>query len=260
MTGKAYKIEYKQIDRKRKKHRKKHYLLKFLLFIAFCAGTYYFLQSSYFDVKAYQVNGNGYYTDDEVLNMAKVEFGNNIIFDSGAGDIEDILLENPYFKEVDVSRKLPSTLTINIVERPQKAAVVYGDNYVVIDDEGVVLRKTDILPELTILTGLTISKMNIGENLQAEENDTLGMTLRMIDVMYEGDIYFKKIDVSKVIVRAYIYDTLIVKGTPAEIMKAIENGQLQRVVADLFKEGIDHGTIKMGADQYMSFSPEIDEE
>ena len=39
-------------------------------------------------------------------------------------------------------------------------------------------------------------------------------------------------------------------------MESIKNGYLQKVVSDLFENGINRGTINMGGDDYMSFSPE----
>ena len=82
--------------------------------------------------------------------------------------------------------------------------------------------------------------------------------LRMLASMREGDIFFKQIDVSDVLIHAYIYDSLIVKGTPGEMMKSIDGGELQKVVNRLFEEGISRGTIKMGGEDYMSFTPEIE--
>ena len=38
----------------------------------------------------------------------------------------------------------------------------------------------------------------------------------------------------------------------------MEKGELQKVVASLFADGIERGTIKMGGDNYISFSPDIE--
>ena len=43
-------IEFKDVARVRKKRKKKHYFLRFLVFLAVCAGIYLFLTSGYFDV------------------------------------------------------------------------------------------------------------------------------------------------------------------------------------------------------------------
>ena len=95
----------------------------------------------------------------------------------------------------------------------------------------------------------------MGEAIGAEETSTLETTLKMLSTMKEGDIYFKKIDVSRVVIKAYIYDTLIVKGTPKQMMKAIDSGNLQKVVNNLFNNDTTRGTINLGDHNYMSFSP-----
>ena len=251
-------IEFKDVARVRKKRKKKHYFLRFLVFLAVCAGIYLFLTSGYFDVKNVTVKGSTYYTAEEVVSMSGWKEGGNIFFSAGIGEMEANLSEDPYFREVDISRRLPGTLEIEITERTQTAAFVYGDRYVVIDDEGIVLRKSEVMPELTLLTGLTISKMDPGEAVEAEEAENLKTTLEMLKAMEDGDIFFKQIDVSKVTIKAHIYDYLIVSGTPREIMKSLESGNLQKVVSKLFDEGITRGTISAGGEGYMSFSPEIE--
>ena len=69
------------------------------------------------------------------------------------------------------------------------------------------------------------------------------------------NLYFKRIDVSSVIIKAYIYDMLLVKGTPKQMKKAIDSGDLQKVVSKLFDSGYKRGTISLGDHNYISFSP-----
>ena len=73
---------YKEVERERKVHKKKHYFLRFLILLLILGGVYLFLRSDYFAVKEYRVEGNSYYADKEVMGMAKAKTGNNIIFDS----------------------------------------------------------------------------------------------------------------------------------------------------------------------------------
>ena len=251
-------IEFKEIKRTKKIRKKKNYLLRFLIIAVILAGIGLFLSSVFFDIKTIEVEGNHYYTDDEVINLAGAKTGVNLFWGAGILEIDDHLLQDPYFAQVKVSRKLPSTLVIQVEERTQIAAVVYGDQYIVIDKDGTVLRKSDVDPKITLLTGLTVSKLNKGEPIEAEEASSLQTTLDMLDTMQDGDIYFKKIDVSKIVIRAYIYDTLVVKGTAKQMLSAIESGNLQKVVNNLFKNDTTRGTIHLGDHNYMPFSPEFE--
>lgn len=248
---------YRKIDRQKKKRKKKNYFLRFLITVLVIGGAFAFTFSDFFLIENVTAEGNHYYSDEEIMHMAGADKGINLIWDVDKSDYVDALLESPYFAEVKVKRKLPKTLHFEITERSQIAAVVYGENYIVIDREGTILRKTDIDPKLTLLTGLTVSKLSTGSRIEAEEAVTLETTLNMLATMEDGDIFFKKIDVSKVIIKAYIYDTLIVKGTPKQMTKAIESGDLRKVVNNLLKNDTTRGTISLGNQNYMSFSPEF---
>lgn len=250
-------IEFKEVDRKKKVRKKKNYLLRFLVFVGILAAVTLFLSSGFFVIEKIEVQGNVYYNDEEVINISGAQTGGNLFWGAGASEIRDRLGEDPYFAEVRVKRRLPDTLVIEVEERRQTAAIVYGDEYIVIDEQGIVLRKSDVDPKVTLLTGLTVSKMKPGEKIEVEESAILSSTLQMLQVMTDGDIYFKKIDVSKTIIRAYIYDTLLVKGTPRQMKDSIENGNLQKVVNNLFKNDTTRGTISLGNGKYMSFSPEF---
>jgi len=248
---------YGEIGRTRKKRKKKNYLLRFLIIVLIAGGAVAFSFSDVFLIEKVTAEGNHYYSDEEIMHMAGADKGVNLFWDIDKSELTDALLESPYFAKVKVKRKLPKTLHFEITERIQIAAVVYGEDYIVIDKEGTILRKSDVDPKLTLLTGLTVSKLSTGSRIEAEEEVTLETTLNMLDTMEDGDIFFKKIDVSKVIIKAYIYDTLIVKGTPKQMTKAIQRGDLQKVVNNLLKHDTTRGTISLGNQNYMSFSPEF---
>ncbi|MGN0658492.1 MAG: cell division protein FtsQ/DivIB [Emergencia sp.] len=250
-------IEFRQVDRKKKVRKKKHYFLRFLIFLAVLAGIGLFLSSSIFNVDSIEVEGNHFYSDEEVINMAGVRTGVNLFWGVDGSEISDSLEEDSYFSEVKIHRRLPSTLVIEVSERQQIAAITYGDDFIVIDSEGTILRKSSVNPKLTLLTGLTVSRLQVGEKVEAEEAAALDNTLKMLAAMQQGDFFFKKIDVSRVIIRAYIYDTLVVKGTPKQMLNAIERGDLQKVVNNLLENDTVRGTISLGDHNYMSFSPDF---
>lgn len=243
----------------KKKKRKSHFLRNSLIILLLLGAAFLFVKSDYFLIKNIEVEGNTYYTKNEIISLADAKTGNNIIFDAEIKQMEENLEKNPFFKIIEIKRKLPSTIVIRVEERQQMAAIQFGDKYIVMDDEGVILRMTEVEPKVTLLTGLTISKMDVGEPLEAEEKENLSMVLRMLKTMQDGDLYFKKIDASKAVIKAYIYDTLIVKGTASEVFSAIEAGEVQLVVSDLFEKGVSRGTIKMGGSGNVIFTPDIED-
>ena len=217
------------------------------------AAVIAFLLSPVFDISRVEVTGNSYYSDEEVVNMSGVQKGVNLFLHPQKRQIKAALETNPYFSKIKVHRRLPSTLRIDVTERKQVAAVKYGNSYVVISGSGLVLRTTKIDPKLTILTGLTLSRIRVGRKITAVEKQTLEKTLEMVNVMDRGDLYFKKIKMSDRYIDAY--DTLIVRGTPSQMKEEIEKGNLQKVVNKLYKNGTRRGTISLGDHNYISFSP-----
>jgi len=246
--------EYERV-RKKKKRRKKSYFLKFVILVAAVAGIYYFLTSSVFDIQRITVQNNNYYTSEQLISLAEVKTGENL-FKASVSEMKKNLLADPYVKNVKIKKRLPGEIQIIVEERKEDAAVPYGNSYIIIDGEGMVLRKTDTEPTLPLLLGMTIENMTPGTPLKVEENAALTDTLKLLAEVKKHDIYFKKIDITTITVKAYIYDQLVCEGTPEDIMNNMDS--LQEVLYDLYTKGIERGVIKMGSDRYFSFSPLVE--
>ena len=231
--------------------------LVLLLLALLAGGVYLALTSEWFNVKKIAVEGNEYYSNKEIINMSGIEKGGNIFTAVDTGKATDNLERDPYFAKVRISRKLPDTIRIRVSERTQVAAVKYGGKFVVIDKDGFVLRISETDPKLTVLEDLTLSRIDQGALIEVEESSVLADTLDMLSIMREEDMYFKKIKVSAVTIQAFINDYMIVKGSPAQMRGSIESGDLQKVVNKLFQDDIKRGTLSLGNDNYISFSPEI---
>ena len=238
---------------------KKVRLRTILAVIAIVALSVLFaLKAPAFNVSKYEVNGNKYYTDDEIVNMGHCDYGKNIFTGVDCGDIRERLMRDPYMIRVSVRRKLPSTVTINVTERTQVAGIVYGESYVVIDEEGIVLRKTTVDPKVTVLRGLSISGMTLGEPIKVDEEVLMRQCMDIIKTMQANNMYFKSITISQAEAKAYVLDSLLVRGLPENILTALENKDIQLVVQELFDKGIERGTIKVTGDNYVYFTPEVE--
>ncbi len=257
-TAQTEPVRTEQAPRKKKKRRKKHYFLRLLIVILVIYGLYRFATSSFFDVQMFRVENNTYYTAEQIIQRSGAQKGVNIFFDVSTKEMQRALLQDPYIKEVKVKRDLPDTIKFDVSERSERAFIYLGGQYVIIDPNGLVLRKTDTLPQLTELQGLTVTECEPGKALTVEEMSVLRDTLEMLERIKDGEITFKKIDISNVVIKAYIYDQLICQGRPDSILENLENGNLSRVMYDLYSEGIERGIINLGADGYCAFSPVIE--
>ena len=245
-------------QKKRKKKRyKKNYLLRLLLLIALGVGVYYWLTSSFFDLRQVVVENNSYYTKEQIIAKSDAKMGQNI-FGIKTNHMRDALLEDPYMKSARVKRSLPASVIITVEERSEAATIPYADLFVVIDINGLVLRKTNTELPLPLLLGMTIKTMEEGSPLEVEETSVLTGTLQMLEVMEDTDMFFKKIDISNIIIRAYVYDNLICQGTPENVMESMISGGLEKLLYELYTNGIERGIIYVGSDNYYSFNPMIE--
>ena len=245
-------------EREAKRHIRRFRGFTVLIIILAMAGTViYGLKSPHFNVEKYEVEGNAYYTDEEIINMGDCDTGVNIFTGFKPSDIREQLMKDPYMERIRITRKLPSTVVIRVTERKQTAAVVYGERFVVIDDEGIVLRMTSVDPKVTIIRGLSITKMTLGEPLEVEETNLYRQSMSIVYAMLANDMYFRAIEISDSGVNAYVLDNLVVKGLADNITDALKNKDIQLVVQNLFSQGIERGTIKVTGENYVSFDPAV---
>ena len=249
-------VETKKPEAKhKKKRRRKHYFLRFLAFCAIIAGCVLFLRSDFFLVSKIEVVGNDYYNQAKVVEISGMTGGYNI-FKTDTKEPLAKLLADPYISLASVKKKLPKTIEITITERTEYAAVPYGTEYVIIDNEGMVLRTTDVEPALPLLSGMNIIEMTPGKALSVEQGYMLTGTLELIAVMHENDLYFKRIEFSNVVVRAYVYDDLCCKGTPEKITENMAG--LKTTLSELYDQGITKGVVIVGSDNHFTYNAKIE--
>ena len=247
--------------KKEKKKKQRHfrtwvYVTAFIL-MAVIFG-FFFSISGFFTVDSIEVQGNEHYTSEEIINIAHAVPGRNLLYNTNKLEIVSYLEQNPYIKTAEVRRKLPSTLLIVVTERSEKMAFKYDNDYLVMDGEGILLRKTRTAPQTTLIEGLIVNKIKLGEKIGTEDRDKTNKAIDLISAMTAGDLYFVKLDMNNTKrVKAYIYDNLMVRADYNTLMTNIKNGHLHKVVENLLKDGIKRGTITFEEDGSASFMPII---
>ncbi len=249
-------IEKRRIKRKRKLKMPGFFTRIFIILGIIIAGAAFSL-SSFFTVDTIDVQGNKYFTDEEISNMAHARTGQNIIYKLNKGNMLNYLEKNPYIEEARVYRKLPSTIVINVKERMQIAALTYGDQFLIIDNKGTLLRVTKTKPKLTIVTGFKVKKVKLGDPVEVSSPDLFKELLSLLKSMKAGDIYFTKINITELFITANVYDSLVVKSKYKDLKDNIDKGRLHKVLNELFKRNIKRGTITISSDGYASFTPEL---
>ncbi|MBQ0018692.1 MAG: FtsQ-type POTRA domain-containing protein [Clostridiales bacterium] len=242
-------------DRKKKARNK---AIIILVGFVVLVGAIIFSLSNFFVVDYIEVRGNTHFADEEIINIAHATPGKNLIYHTGRAEIKDYLEANPYIRKASVHRKLPSTLVIKVEERTELCALKYDDDYLVIDNSGMLLKKTGTKPLLTLIKGLVVSKIELGQSVEVENEELREQTLDILNAMSKNDLYFVTLDMSEMYIKAYVYNGLVCKGTYSQLMEAMNKGRLHTVLEKLFEDGIQRGTITFSDEGYASFEPSIE--
>lgn len=250
-------IQRKKDNAERNRRRRRQ--IRFILIAVLTAIVLFiFSLSSFFTVDMIEVTGNDHFTGEEIRNIAHAVPGRNILYNAGKTDMISYLEQNPYIKTAEVERRLPSTLVITVTERQQICAFQYDNDYLIMDDEGILLKKTRNKPKITMVEGMVVSKLKLGEEIGTTDSKQFRRILKLMQSMRDADMYFVRVDMNDTKnVGAYIYDNMIVRTDYDTLVANLKNGRLHKVVGKLLDDGIKRGTITFASDGSASFEPGI---
>ena len=251
-------IRQRRDEKEAKEKRERVKLWSLIIGFIFLVAMFGVSVTSLFTVDSIEVKGNSYFTGEEIINIGHATPGRNIIYDLNKKSIVDYLEQNPYIKSASVHRKLPSTILIEVEERTQACAFRYDDDYLLMDADGTLLKKTRTEPKLTIISGIVVNKIKLGQKVGAKNTDVFNDLLEIVRAAGRSDLYFVRIDMDEdEDVKAYIYENLSVKSRHKVLIDNLENGRLHKIVEKLFEKGIKRGTITFASDGSASFEPGI---
>jgi cell division protein FtsQ len=149
---------------------------------------------------------------------------------------------------------------ITVKERSENFAFRYDDDYLIMDEDGILLRKSRTKPKLTLVSGMIVNKIKLGQVIGTEKQPVFEKLLELMKEVRKGDLYFVSIDISGMTggsnnVEAYIYDTLVVKTDYDTLLDAVKTDKLHRIVSKLIELGISRGTIRFNEGGSASYQP-----
>lgn len=145
----------------------------------------------FFRVDTIQVEGAGYYSQEEILEVCGVSTGDNLLTLSRGEISGNIMAPLKYVESVKVSRQLPNTLIIRITEsEPSYAVQDVEGNYFLMTARGRVVEPLsgNGYKEFTLVEGVTIEPPSVGENIrlhagQGEETKAKGQLSAMQELL-----------------------------------------------------------------------------
>lgn len=125
----------------------------------------YLYTSPYFQVQEVVVNGEKRLSEIEVLNLARIDIGSNMLA-VGLKDISERIERHPWIEHAMVKRRLPQRIIIDIIERTP-AVMINFDRLYLVDKKGVVFK--EVGPEdffdVPVLTGLESKDLASNESV-----------------------------------------------------------------------------------------------
>ena len=147
-----------------------------VMVLAAAAAFFAVVFTVFFKIKTVNVTGSERYGAEDIINATGMETGKPL-FGFDADDVEnDILRAFPYIKDVSVSRKIPSTVNVEIIEEtPAFVFRVVNDEYIVSETFKVLERVPagSAPKELTVITTGTVAECIVGKEISFVETKLL---------------------------------------------------------------------------------------
>lgn len=188
----------KKLTRVQRKRIRQRRFFRFILLIAIITFVFIFIfRSDFFLINTINVDGNYIISDEEIINTSRIDIGSHL-FNYNKGKVEGRISNFPYIKEVNIRRKLPKTVEIQVEEREAYVQFSHLSSYILVDNEGYILEiKEEEVENIPVFTDFHIEdhmRKNILEeegieNLESFITDSdNGLLMSKIDeIVYEDD-------------------------------------------------------------------------
>lgn len=215
--------------------------------------------SVFFRVSKITVDGNGYYTEKQIVEASGIEKGDNMFFVNRFSAASRIFGKLPYVQEVTISRKLPNRVVIEITESQELAYVPVGESYWAIDSNCKVLEKIDskTAKDLIRIDGISLKKPSEGVVIEPKSGDDDKIEyLAAILNEIQGRQMMKdisSIDISSVANPSFDYMSRFTVKLGANENVDYKFGLLASAVEKL--DSSEYGVIDLSIDRQAHFSP-----
>jgi len=136
-------------------------------------------QCDYFKAKSLTITGNHMFSDKQIISQADLKKGVNI-FSVNLSIVQKRLQAHPWIEEAEISRELPSGITIRIKEHKAVALVDLGRRFL-INNKGEMFKEwsTGDPRVLPVINGLRYSDISITPKLRLHDSGESNMALYM---------------------------------------------------------------------------------
>lgn len=217
--------------RKKKANRRLIFYLS-IFFVLICIIVY--VQSPLSNVRTVEITGNHFVTKEDIIEKNNLSNKTNI-WTINKKKMEENLLGNEVIKSVEVERKLPWTIVINIIEHEHVGYIKNETTYHPILDKGNILTsyESSIKGDAPLLIGFSEEKY-----LKSMAEELYQLPDSILDLISEIHWVPTKENKNKIIL--YMNDGFIVDGTIRDFANKMDIYPSIFSQIDLNKKGIIH--------------------
>ena len=180
----------KQEQKRRKRNKKIKLILKIVLSLGIIIGGIIFAMTSpIFNIKNIEVLNNEEVSSETIISISEIKTEENI-FKFKKSDVIKNIKENPYIESVEIKRKLPSTVQIDVKERIPQYSVEFMEKYVYISSQGYLLEISEDSKGFPIIQGIVTPEEEIeaGKRLCIEDLEKLEDVIKIMNIAKENEL------------------------------------------------------------------------
>ncbi|MGV8145119.1 MAG: cell division protein FtsQ/DivIB [Alkaliphilus sp.] len=225
----------------------------FLFIVLLAMWSYYnIMQSNIFELREVILSGNSTVKETEIIELSGVEVNRNIL-KYNLTNIENLIKTHPYIKNVEIRRKLPNTIIIDVTERTEYAIILYMGSNIYIDREAKILKADDsyIKHDLPLITSVELLDFQVGEYVVVANQSKLDRVLQVIQAAKTTEIInmISEISLRENNMRIFIVDgtEVLISETECpiymmlaleEILNKLEEINRKNVIVNMQNEGV----------------------
>lgn len=198
-TSKTKKVQAKSKNRIAKSKNTFKIFKYVFLICASLAGIICFMLSPVFNITEIKVEGNNKISKEEISSLSQIKIGENT-FKINKNSTINKIKQNAYIEDVNIKRKLPSILEVNVKERQATYMLEYVNSYAYINNQGYMLEVADQKIDKPIIIGISTSAdyIKAGNRLCDEDLVKLESVLKIMESATSNEIesLITKIDIS----------------------------------------------------------------
>ena len=193
------KMSKKQRQILKKKKRIKRMLKFTALLMIIIAGIIFALVSPIFNIQEIEVSDNEQINTETIISLSQLNLGQNI-FKFNKNKVNKNIKTNAYIESVEIKRKLPNKVQIQIEERKKEYNVEFLNGYAYINNQGYILQISEERQALPTIQGISTPDEQIveGNRLNDDDLEKLETVIQIMNICknYDLDTKISSIDIT----------------------------------------------------------------